>query len=356
MSAIDPGSSSGTQTPPPAAPPSVHDIVKASEAGFNAAVGRQDAAADAPAPAAQPPVKDGAAAAEPPTKEAKAPETPAAPPAKQPYTAEELAAFDGNFDRRDFDRERLPADLLPYAKHLASGTGKYRARLEAVIREEMKAGGNQPTATAADPSKQPPAVNGDWKSNLERFLSEDEEDSAKGFAGLLATERGKHILSTMGYSDPAEREIVSELVSERTTNRAIAAVADGDDAPFPQYVKDDAFQSAVNEVLRSDDTLLADFNGRDVKRASYALATACGVVAGQRLSTLAATMKTREDAIATRETDLAARELKLKQDIEAANRNEPASPATAGQSAAPVRKQGESTRDIVARFGPPPAG
>lgn len=354
-----PAAPAGTPAPPPVAPRSVADIVKADPSGFAAATGQGSTVTTetVAAPAAPTDAKaSGDVKGEPPV-EKPAVVVPAAPAAKTPYTTEEFAAFDGNYHDRNFDWDRWPAELQDakvFAKKVASGYGTRHAQLQAeraaLDAERAKPATVQPApATEKVASLDTPEAR---TAVLEKFLNPD--TMFEGLNEILATEQGKKMLSDLGYADPTERGVVSELVKERTISAAVAAIADGADAPFPRYLADDQYREEVNEFVRNDPFLRTKIDSRDVNDVTYAFAAANGVITARRFAQLEGTLATREQALAAREAAVVAGEATLKSQIESTNRSEPPSPALNGQSMGVVRKVGESTRDIVARHGPIP--
>ena len=357
-----PAASQGTPPAPPpapAAPRSTADIVKATEAEFKAVTGGGPAGTAEPAAAPTTPAADGkpsdaAAPSEPPAKPTT--DAAAAAPAKVPYTKEEFAAFSGNYHHRDFDWDRWPPELAEakrFAQSVASGYGKRHAALDAEKLElERRKAEAQPTAVPERPKA--PQTAEELNASLEKFLNP--ETMGQGLREILSSEEGKKVLVELGYSDPTEREIVSELVKERTIGSAIAAIADGPDAPFPQYATDAAYREEVNEVVRNDPYLLARADSRSVQDATFAFAVANGLVTARRYAQLQTAFAERDKALTAREAALADGEAKLKQQIEAANRNEPVTPSVTGQASGATKRAGESVREIMARMGPLPVG
>jgi hypothetical protein len=354
-----PAAPAGTPAPPPAPPRSVADIVKADPQGFAAATGQGSEGTTEPpaAPAAPADAKaSGVAKGEPPVEKT-AVVVPPTPAAKPPYTTEEFAAFDGNYHDRNFDWDRWPAELQDakvFAKKVASGYGTRHAQLQAeraaLEAERAKPASAQPApATERVTSLDTPEAK---TAALEKFLNPD--TMFEGLNEILGTEQGKKMLSDLGYADPTERGVVSELVKERTISAAVAAIADGEGAPFPRYLADEQYRDEVNDFVRNDPFLRTKVDSRDVNDVTYAFAAANGVVTARRLAQLEGTLATREQALAAREAAILAGEATLKSQIESTNRQEPASPSVGGQSSGAIRKVGESTRDIVARHGPIP--
>lgn len=355
-----PAAPAGTPAPPPAPPRSVADIVKSDPKGFAAATGQgsADTTESAAAPAAPADAKaSGAAATGEPPVEKPAVVVPPAPAAKPPYTTEEFAAFEGNYHDRNFDWDRWPAELESsklFAKKVASGYGTRHAQLQAeraaLDAERAKPASAQPApATERNTSLDTPEAK---QAVLEKFLNPD--TMFEGLNEILATDQGKKMLSDLGYADPTERGVVSELVKERTISAAVAAIADGEGAPFPRYLADEQYREEVNEFVRNDPFLRIKVDSRDVNDVTYAFAAANGVITARRFAQLEGTLATREQALTAREAAITDGEAKLKAQIESTNRSEPPSPALNGQSSGSVRKVGESTRDIVARLGPIP--
>jgi hypothetical protein len=275
---------------------------------------------------------------------------------KEQYTAEEFAAFEGNYHRRDFDWDRWPESLKDakvFAQKVASGYGKRHADLdrERATVEEARRKAEAPQPEAAETQPKP----GQYRASLEKFLSEDEATSAEGLAELLATPQGREAAKKAGFNDSKRMEIVDRLVKNETVSTAIAAVADGPDAPFPQYIADEAYRNQVNEVIKADPVLLAKAQSDDLNEATFAFALANGLVTAKRMGELQSSIATREQALATREAQLVEREAKLTAQIEATNRQEPPPPAVKGQPSGSAARVGESMREIVARHGPVPA-
>jgi len=340
----------------------VADIVKSDPQGFAAATGQGSGGTAEPpaAPAAKPDATASGAAAkgEPPVEAKPAVQTAPAPAAKPPYTAEEFAAFDGNYHDRNFDWDRWPAELQDakvFAKKVASGYGTRHAQLQAeratFEAERAKPATVQPApATERSASLDTPEAK---TAALEEFLNPD--TWASGMRKLLGSDEGKQILSDLGYADPTERGVVSELVKERTISTAVAAIADGEGAPFPQYLADEKYRDEVNAYVRNDPFLRAKVDSRDVNDVTYAFAAANGVITARRYAQLEGTLATREQALAAREAAVVAGEATLKAQIESTNRQEPASPAVNGQSGNGfIKRPAMTTRELVAAAGPIP--
>lgn len=356
-----PAAPAGTPPPPPAPPRSVAEIIKSDPKGFAAATGQGSEGTVEPpaAPAAPADAKaSGAAAPGEPPVEKPAVVVPPAPVAKAPYTTEEFAAFEGNYHDRNFDWDRWPKELESskvFAKKVASGYGTRHAQLQAeraaLEAERAKPANAQPApATERNTSLDTPEAR---TAVLEKFLNPD--TMFEGLNEILTTDQGKKMLSDLGYADPTERGVVGELVKERTISAAVAAIADGEGAPFPRYLADEQYREEVNEFVRADPFLRAKVDSRDVNDVTYAFAAANGVITARRLASLEGTLTTREQALAAREAAIVEGETKLKAQIESSNRSEPPSPTVNGQSMGAIRKPAMTTRELVAAAGPIPA-
>lgn len=319
---------------------SVADIVNATWPGGETLVPGDKATApttEGAAPATAQAPKE--AAAKPETVEAK-PATPATPAAPAPYTAEELEAFDGNYDRRDFDWTRLRPEDAKYLRKLTSGTGKYRDRLRVEHEAEMQR--LRAEQAAPKPAAAPALSEDDTRQAVEELL--DPATAASGLAKLL-----KHpaalaaIQAAAGGGDATERKIIEDLTQERLYATAIARVA----TIHPQYTSDELFTKDTNQTIAEDATLLAMAKSRDQERVNLAFEIAAGRVRAERATSEVTRVTEREKALTAKEADLATREAALKELTEARNREEPQSlAATSGRRGA--QPQGDGTvADIV---------
>lgn len=291
-------------------------------------------------------------------KDAKPKEEPSPKPdasnKKVPYTRDEFDAFEGNFHRRDFDWDRWPEELKDtkeFARKVASGYGKRHADLDrertTFEQERLKAKGEQPPAAATPEKKTTPEQ---ATASLEKLLNP--ETWHEGLRELLATPEGKKILSETGYTDPGEREVVSGLVKERTISTAIAAIADGEDAPFPEYVTDEEYRDEVNALIRGDKVLIAKTESRDASEVAYAFAVANGIVTAQRMRALKAGLAQEREKIAADRKALDAERATFKAEVEAANRKEPATPAVKGNANGRDKGGPASTLEIAKELAP----
>lgn len=302
----------------------VNSVLAELEAKSGAPAGASEPAAPV---TTQPPAKVEPPPVEKPV-EAKPSEPPAAPPAsKVEYTVEELDAFEGNYDRRDFDWERVPQALVPYAKRLASGTGKYRSRLRDEVRAELETEfAARPSTTPAKPTTATPPTAEQVATSIEKFLNP--ETAFEGLGELLSAPQGKEMLARLGYADPAERAVVSDLVEQRTIERAIVNISED----FPQFTADAEFQREVTAEIGQTPLLLSKVKSRDEQEVTMAFAVGSAIVASRRIAGREQAITTRETALKGRETALAAKEAELQRQIEATNRKEPASPTVTPQT------------------------
>lgn len=340
----------------PAQAPSMLDDVKAMIAEIEkpaAAAEGSGATPNAPAGAAQP-APAGAAAVVPPAEPPAA--TPPAPAEPSLYSDEELAAFDGEYDRRDFDWNRVDPKLRPRLKILESGTGKYRDRLRREREEERqrfederRASNPQPTPTqGAKPAPTPEQR----EASLQKFLNP--ETTMEGLAELLDSDDGRAVLQRLGYQDPVERQVISDAVSERIMFKAI----DNASQKYPIYLKDATFQNEVTAIIKADPDLLKDARGRDEGRATRAWRTAMAEALANRVDSVGATFKTKETTLTAKEQDLANREKKLKEREEELNRHEGKTPSVGGGGVTPAKESTETTiledaRTMGRQFGMP---
>lgn len=341
---IAPAAGTPVQTPPPAAPDhlaDVHAVIAQLQGNAPAAPTPKGSEATPEAPATPTPASPAAPAtsepakSEPQSKDTPAPvETAPATPAKVPYSKEEFAAFQGNYHRRDFDWDRWPEDLKEskdFARSIASGYGKRHATLEAQLREQLRqelGGQNQPPQSTTTPS---PQAN-DAELTPEQMADAQEllVTPGKFFEGakiLFGTKQGRAVLAELGYADPAERAVVSQLVQSDVLTRAISNVA----VDFPQYIDDAAYRQEVTAVIENTPLLHAKATSRNVDEATFAFAVANASVTAQRIATREQGIAAREATLKTREAAIAAKEQDLQKQIEATNRGEPKSPTLTPQ-------------------------
>jgi hypothetical protein len=299
-----------------------------------------------PAPAAPAAPAAAAPAAPKPATPAAAPTT---PPAQEFYSDEQLAAFDGEYDRRDFDWNKVPPELRSRLKILESGTGKARARLEARVRAELAAEGrgstNQPTPVA-QPIAQPPAQQVDPKAAWSEFINaETPEAGLSAFSKLLQTDQGKQMLAAAGYTDPTERAVVSEIVEDRVIQNGLIEAQED----FPALTQDPTFTQEVQALISQSPKAVAALKSRNPAEAAEVFRVASARVVQARQGAREQALTAREAALNAREQAIAAKENGLQQQIEATNRTETAqnvSVGGGGQSNAGAPKDSSILDDV----------
>lgn len=308
---------SGGASPAPAGERTILQDVEAVIAEFEgSASGGQASASENPAPATAPAAPAAAAPAGDQT-------TPAATPGQQPpptfYTDEELAAFEGEYDRRDFDWNKVDPALRARLKILESGTGKYRSRLEDRLRREFEER-NKPNQTApAASAGQPPAAPANLTDVWNEFVNADTPEKGLAAMGkLLQTEAGKAALAAAGYTDPQERAVVSEIVQDRVIQNAIIEAQED----FPALVSDKSFLDEVRTIIGKSPKALQILNGRSAEDAAEVFRVASARVVQGRLAAREQDLSGREAKLIERENTLKAKEADLQRQIEASNRTE----------------------------------
>ena len=329
----------------------VHAVLAELGAQSAAAKG-QEAAPEAPATPPPTPAVPAAGPdkSTPPPKDA-APVTPPAPPAKVPYTAEEFAAFDGNYHSRDFDWERWPTDLLHTREFIRKNASSYGKKFDELQRERAELERLRQAPTQPPQSQVTPAPTANDELTAEQMTEAQEllATPGKGIEGLrmlLGSRQGRDLLTTLGYSDPAERAVVSELAEERIITRAIQNISED----FPMYLADgeagQKYRNEVGQVFDETPLLTQKVKSRSVEEATFAFAVANAITVSRRLGARETALTSRETKLTERETAIVAKEAELQRQIEATNRVEPVSPAV-GQQAAGTPAAKLSRRDEV---------